>query len=569
MASDTRISLPGSERTAPRNAQRMGACPPNEVVRATVVLARRTEPEIDPATGQFPPISRAEFAEIYGADPRDIRLVERFAHRNGLTVVESSIAKRRVVLTGTAAAMAQAFGTNLDIYQDESGTSFRGRTGALTIPEELGSAVMAVVGLDTRPVARAHFRVAAAPAAGGTFTPPQVAQAYNFPSGVNGSGQTIGIVELGGGYTASDLQTFFSNLGLTEPSVTPVSVDGGQNSPGSDSDAEVELDVEVAGSVANGASIVMYFAPNTDQGFIDAVTDAVHDTTHNPGIVSISWGGPEDSWTQQSQTALNTALEDGAMLAVTIAVTTGDNGSSDGETDGELHVDFPGSSPYVLACGGTTLTASGNTITSEVVWNETANQEGATGGGISNVFPLPSFQSSAGVPVQPETGFAGRGIPDVSGDADPTTGYEIIVDGQSTVVGGTSAVAPLWAALIALLNESLGRQLGYVTPTLYTIPESDYHDITVGNNDDSDLGYYSAGPGWDACTGLGSPNGAAILSALSSIGTGTGTGTGGAGGAGTGGGTGTGTGGTGTGGNGGTGTGAGGTHRHRRHQTAG
>jgi kumamolisin len=241
------------------------------------------------------------------------------------------------------------------------------------------------------------------------------------------------------------------------------------------------------------------------------------------------------------------------MLGVTITVAAGDNGSSDGESDGQLHVDFPASSPYVLACGGTTLNASASTITSEVVWNETANQEGATGGGVSNVFALPSYQSSAGVPAQPETGFAGRGVPDVAGDADPETGYEIVVDGQNTVVGGTSAVAPLWAALIALLNQSLGKNLGFVNASLYAIPESDYHDITSGNNDDSGLGYYSAGPGWDACTGLGSPNGAAILSALGGTGTGTGTGSGG---------------GTGTGSGGGTGTGSGGGHRHHRHQTA-
>lgn len=553
MASETRIPVPGSERTAPGNARQVGACPAHEVVRATVILRRRNEPQIDPATGQFPPISRTEFAALYGADPEDIRAVERFTRRHQLTVVESSIAKRRVVLSGTAAAMTQAFGTDLALYRSEGGATFRGRTGNLTIPQELGSAVMAVVGLDTRPVARAHFRVLAMPeAAAGTFTPPDVAAAYNFPSGVDGSGQTIGIIELGGGYTTSDLQTYFSNLGLNQPSVTDVSVDGGQNSPGSQADGEVELDIEVAGSIANGANIVVYFAPNTDQGFIDAVTDAVHDTTHNPGIISISWGGPEDSWTQQSQTALNAALQDGAVLGVTITAAAGDNGSSDGESDGNLHVDFPASSPYVLACGGTRLTASGNSITSEVVWNETANQEGATGGGVSNVFALPSYQNSAGVPTQPQTGFAGRGVPDISGNADPMTGYDIIVDGQDQVVGGTSAVAPLWAALIALLNQSLGKNLGYVNASLYSIPESDYNDITSGNNDDSGLGFYSAGAGWDACTGLGSPNGAAILSALSGTGTGTGTGNGGAGGTGT-----------------GTGGGAGGTHRHRRHHTAG
>lgn len=551
MASDTRIPVPGSERTPP-NAQPVGTPPANEIVRVSVILRRRNEPRIDPDTGEFPPVSRSEFAELYGADPRDIRMVERFAHRNQLTVVESSILKRRVVLTGTADMMTRAFGTDLQVFESRAGARFRGRTGMLSMPQDLGSAVLAVVGLDTRPVARAHFRVVAPAAQATSFTPPQVAAAYNYPTNVNGSGQTIGIIELGGGYSTSDLQTYFSGLGVSEPSITAVSVDGGQNSPGSSADGEVELDIEVTGSIANGANIVVYFAPNTDQGFIDAVTDAVHDTTHNPSVLSISWGGPEDSWTQQSQTALNAALQDGALLGVTVTVAAGDSGSSDGETDGNLHVDFPASSPYVLACGGTTLTVSGNTIASEVVWNETANNEGATGGGVSSVFALPSYQSSAGVPAQPQTGFVGRGVPDIAGNADPATGYNVIVDGQKTVVGGTSAVAPLWAALIALLNQSLGKNIGYANPSLYSIPETDYHDITTGNNDDSGLGYYSAGPGWDACTGLGSPNGAAILSALSGA---TGTGTDG----GTGTGSGTGTGGTGT------GSATGPTHRHRRH----
>jgi kumamolisin len=553
MAFEKKIQLRGSERTTPPNAEQIGTVPASEPVRVTLVLRRRNEPEIDPKTGTFPPISREEFAERYGADPRDIRLIERFAHAFGLTVVETSIVKRRVVLTATASAMGKAFGAELANYQSSSGATFRGRMGALSIPEELGNAVIAVIGLDTRPVARAHYRVLASGSTAGTFTPPQVAEAYDYPTNVNGSGQTIGIIELGGGYTASDLETFFSGLGLNEPTITAVSVDGGQNSPGSDADAEVELDIEVSGSIANGADIVVYFAPNTDQGFIDAVSDAVHDTTHNPSVISISWGGPEDSWSAQSQTALNSALEDGAMLSVTITAAAGDGGSSDGAGDGQLHVDFPASSPYVLACGGTTLVASDSTISSEVVWNEIDQSEGATGGGVSNVFPLPSYQSSAGVPAQPETGFVGRGVPDVAGDADPTTGFQIIVDGQSAVVGGTSAVAPLWAALIALFNQSLGKNVGYVNASLYSIPETDYHDITSGNNDDSGLGYYNAAPGWDPCTGLGSPNGTAILDALSGT-----TGTGG-------GGTGTGGGGTGGGGTGGGGRPPG---RHRRHRTA-
>ncbi len=196
-------------------------------------------------------------------------------------------------------------------------------------------------------------------------------------------------------------------------------------------------------------------------------------------------------------------------MGVTVTVAAGDDGSSDGVKDGKLHVDFPASDPNVLACGGTKLIAANGEISSEMVWNELKSNEGATGGGVSNLFPLPTYQAKAGVPKNSETGFQGRGVPDVSGDADPETGYAVRVDGQNTVIGGTSAVAPLWAALIALLNQQLGKPLGFVNPLLYQLPESAFRDITTGNNP-----AYKAGADWDACTGLGSPNGTALVAAL-------------------------------------------------------
>jgi len=269
------------------------------------------------------------------------------------------------------------------------------------------------------------------------------------------------------------------------------------------------LDIEVAGAVAPGASIVVYFAPNTDQGFHDAIAAAAHDTQRHPSIISISWGQSEDAWTPQARDAMNTALEDAAAMGVTVTVAAGDDGASDGASDGTLHVDFPSSSPFVLGCGGTKLVASGTTITTEQVWNELASNEGATGGGVSDVFPLPDYQKNAGVPKQAKTGAVGRGVPDVSGDADPTTGYVVRVDGKNTVIGGTSAVAPLWAGLTALINQQLGQSIGFLNPLIYQISPSAFRDIVIGNN-----AGYSAGQNWDACTGLGSPNGTALVKAL-------------------------------------------------------
>lgn len=518
MAFGERITLPGSERKPLPASQAVGPIDPNETVRVTVVLRRKgAEPTVPNGSEHPAYLSHAQLKDQHGANPEDIALVEKFAHQFQLAVVESSIAKRRVVLTGTADNIQKAFQATLACYKLPGTThEYRGRHGSISIPKELGGPVVAILGMDTRPVAKPHFRFRPAATPAGTFTPPQVAQLYNFPTAVTGQGQTVAIIELGGGYSTTDLQTYFSGLGIPEPNISAVSVDGGTNSPGQAADGEVMLDIEVVGAIAPGANIAVYFAPNTDQGFIDAITDAVHDTTRKPSIVSISWGGPEDSWTPQSQTAMNAALQDAAALGVTVTVASGDNGSSDGAGDGKLHVDFPASSPYALACGGTTLKGSGSNISSEVVWNETANQEGATGGGVSIVFPLPSYQSSAGVPKQGQTGYVGRGVPDVAGDADPTTGYRVRVGGQDTVVGGTSAVAPLWAALIALVNQQAGTPAGFINPKLYAGNEQGFHDITSGNNDDSGLGFYSAGKGWDACTGLGSPDGTAISQLLTS-----------------------------------------------------
>jgi kumamolisin len=231
-------------------------------------------------------------------------------------------------------------------------------------------------------------------------------------------------------------------------------------------------------------------------------------------VISISWGGPESSWTTQALGALDQSFADAASLGVTVCVACGDNGSGDGVGDGRAHVDFPASSPHALACGGTRLEAARGSITAETVWNEATG--GATGGGVSQVFDLPAWQQAAGVPTSANgDGRVGRGVPDVAGDADPTTGYQVRVDGREVTVGGTSAVAPLWAALVALLNQRRGTPLGQLNPELYAASaEQAFRDITVGSNALPGTPGYSAGPGWDACTGLGSPDGQALLTAL-------------------------------------------------------
>ena len=530
------VSLPGSDRHPRAGARESGVPDAHEVVRVSIVLRPRTplnelrsRKELGPSRPrdrQY--LSREEFAARYGASPSDVAKVEAFAHQHNLTVVEASLPRRTVVLSGTVASLSAAFGVKLVNYAHSQG-NFRGRTGPIRLPADVAGVVQGVFGLDNRPQARPRYHrsfrpIEQARAAGQSgFTAPQVAQLYNFPTGVDGTGQCIGILEFGGGYTSSDLDSYFQQLGLSTPQITAVSVDGvsnqpapGQNSP----DVEVDLDVEVAGSVAPGAQIVVYFAPWTEQGWVDVLSTAVNDTLHKPSVISISWGFAEgnDIWSSQAIQAVDQSLQAAAAMGVTVCVAAGDDGSRDEINDGLAHVDFPASSEFVLACGGTALTGSGGQISSEVVWNEGDNG-GATGGGVSDNIALPAWQQNAGVPASVNAGgHVGRGVPDVAGNADPNTGYQVLSDGQQGVVGGTSAVAPLWAGLLAAINQQLGKPVGFLNPLIYTgsISGLGFHDVTSGNNDiTGQIGGYNAGPGWDACTGWGSPNGAALASALS------------------------------------------------------
>jgi kumamolisin len=548
--SESLVQLAGSERAPLADMTSAEPVDASERAELTLVLRRRAEMPAEIVEG--PTVLTAdELAERYGADPRDIDLVRSELTGRGLEITEVHQGSRRVKVAGTLGDLSSAFGVTLQLVRSpdpKSGqvVTHRYREGALSVPAALGGVVEAVLGFDTRPQARPHFRPYAAAAQGQTYPPNKVADIYKFPAGTTGAGQTVAVIELGGGFTASDLDAYFGSLGLATPSVTAVSVDGASNDPGDTSGASVEvsLDIDVIGAVAPGAAQVVYFAPNSgDQGFVDAISAAAH-ATPAPIAISISWGQSEDSWTAQGRAAMDAAMADAAALGITVCAAAGDNGSGDAVNDGQPHVDFPASSPNALGCGGTKLLADPDTgqVTSEVVWNETAANEGAGGGGVSDHYPVPSWQANAGVPARAGGSGAvggsggsggaaagayhkrhghagtsgGRGVPDVAGNADPVTGYQIYSGGKAQVVGGTSAVAPLWAALVARLAEATGKRFGLLQPLLYegVSPGAEVaglRDITSGNN-----GAYSAGPGWDACTGLGVPDGTALLERLKS-----------------------------------------------------
>jgi kumamolisin len=514
--------LQGSERKPMAGARLVGPADPNERLEVTVLLRRAAAAMLAARVARLnqggfalAPMTREAFGAVHGASQKDIEAVKNFAAAHLLAVVAASAERATVILSGTVAQFSEAFGVTLNQYEHKAGR-YRGREGTVRLPAELRDCVQAVLGLDNRPQARTKLRPrdGAAPAAL-SYAPTTVASLYGFPAGT-GAGQTIGIIELAGGTRTPDLNAYFSSLGIAPPTIVSVSVDHGQNQATGDAngpDGEVMLDVEVAGAIAPSANFAVYFAPNTDAGFLNAVTTAIHDATNKPSIISISWGGPEASWTAQAMDGFDQAFQDAAAMGITVCVASGDNGSSDGVADGSNNVDFPASSPHVLACGGTSLQSSRGAISSETVWNDGANG-GATGGGMSAHFEVPAWQSGLAAPLAAggQKSLTGRGVPDVAGCADPETGYQVRVDGQNTVIGGTSAVAPLWAGLLARLNAAKGSPVGFINPVLYQNAAA-LNDIVSGNN-----GTFSAGPGWDACTGLGSPNGAALAALLGQAG---------------------------------------------------
>jgi kumamolisin len=406
--------IEGSERQPALGARRVRPADPNEHLSVSVHLRR------PPGAPRLPDLAhwaatplgrrrfltRAEFAAQQGAAPADLEKIAAFSRAHGLTVTESSAARRTVVLSGTVAQMDAAFGVSLGQYQSPT-ESYRGREGFVHVPEDIHAIVESVLGLDNRRIARHYvasggvaqpgsaLAPAGDPGGASPLTPLQVAKLYNFPANA-AAGQTIAIIELGGGFAQADINAFFNGLGLVAPTLAVVSVDGATNAPAGDisnvttdnPDVEVVLDIDVAGAIAQGAAIAVYFGPQTSQGFADAVKAAVHDAVNAPSILSISWSIPEDSISLAGRITVGNALLDAAAVGVTVFAASGDWGSDCRIGDGRAHVLYPASDPAVTACGGTFIANVSGSTFSEGTWNDSF---GATGGGVSDVFGLPSW----------------------------------------------------------------------------------------------------------------------------------------------------------------------------------
>jgi kumamolisin len=568
------MAIPGSNRPAVPQAKLLKKSDPGSRIKVSIYVRQNpTAPgkslsPLDELNSKLPAerryLSGDEFNSTFGADPADLDKIAAWAKASKLKVLDRSVPKRRVLVEGTIGDISKAFGVQLNEYDHPESGRFRGRVGQIHVPADLFGIVQGVFGLDTRLVGRPRLRkgnvhpvdfetlrsngrgkaralALASPASPfpGTFFPRDVAQLYGYPDTFTGSGQNIAIFAFNGttpdprgGYKLSALQNYFEKLfGGKTPTIKNVIVQGPGNDPGPDTNAsskrgdatgEVMLDMCVVGSVAPDATIFMYFTEFTSQGWVDALHEAITDS-NQISVISISYGNPEDdpqgAWTSMGVQVVNQAFQAAAAKGITICCASGDDGSSDQVTSG-AHVDFPASSPFVLGVGGTKLVASNSTppaITSETVWNETLHNEGATGGGVSAVFTKPAYQNTVSVPPSANPPHKiGRGVPDVAAVADPVTGVVVMhIDGKHLEpIGGTSAAAPLWAALIARLNEGLKARCGFLNPLLYgRFSSGVLRDITTGNN-----GAYVASPGWDPCTGLGSPNGDQLFQALSGAG---------------------------------------------------
>ena len=532
------VPLPGSQRHLMPNSRPAGPVNSSEIVSLTIRtrpasntndLERQVKKLYAQPLSKRKYLSHEQLAKAHGARAEDLDAIEQYAQRHNLVVSHRNAAERSLVVTGKLSDLLKTFRADVHQYHHSKGP-YRGRQGEILIPRVFDGVITGIFGFDTRPKQKAPHRLRATgmsgPGGENGVSSVEFAKRYNFPTkykGLNldGSGQCIAIIELGGGFNNSDLEVYFGEIKVALPNVVAVSVDHAGNHPtqrGAD-DGEVMLDIEVAGAVAPKATFAVYFAPNQGNGFLDAINAAVHDKERKPSVISISWGGPEDPGEQQASNAFHEIFVEAAALGITICAASGDHGSADldgRDWDHKIHVDHPAVDDYVLACGGTQIDANDK----DVVWNDgtpfgdvPGGGGWAGGGGVSETFAVPSYQKNAKVPKSLVTGKPGRGVPDIAMSA---TNYFTRVQGSESASGGTSAVAPLMASLVALLNQAKKKNVGYLNPFLYAnASKGVVKDVVEGTNAIAGtVKGYKAGKGWNACTGLGTPDGTAILNRL-------------------------------------------------------
>jgi kumamolisin len=579
------IALKGS---VPINKHKLvGPADPKERIEVTIKLRRKSEEGL-PTLEEFVAgkravgITRQVLAERHGANREDADAVQRWAVQQSLSVSGIDLGRRQMHLVGSVDAMSRAFGVELSIYKhSRTGTNFRCPTGDIHIPQNLTSIITGVFGLNDMPVVVRRSARVGRKAANldpqeqfpGSFYPNQVAKLYNFPP-TQGAGQRVAVLEFGGGFDQSVLADYFTkNIGLqTPPTVNAIFVSGTTMQLDDPTTGEVYLDIEVIGAMAPKATIDVYFAQWSGEGYLNAIDQAIHNDDY--AAVSISYGLDEDlrgaatdpGWPMLNEN-IDEAFRDATAVGIPLFVSTGDQGSSsmrgqlnNGEEITMLsktaHAGYPATSPYATAVGGTMLYAENGAISKEIVWNELGDLQegkfyygGATGGGVSDRYTqVPSYQSAAGLAPQSANNPAlkGRGVPDVAGNAGSTTGYLVSqppgVQGPPIApVGGTSAAAPMWAALMACVREALNSTFNGKVPAFFfndfvyaNGKTAAFRGIVggrqftfdpnqglvagaftpTGNNRSTQVDGYYAQEGFNLCTGWGSPNGNELLNQL-------------------------------------------------------
>ena len=529
---DTHVVLSGSDRPRRRDAARLGDIDPAAAVEVTVTVRGPDLPQVTPGKS----MTREELERVYSATPQDMDAVTSELGRYGLRVVDSAPSARSLRGTGTAEQMDAAFRANLGIYRHHD-HDYRGREGELEIPANLEGIITGVFGLDQRRVARRvpgipPYQGSAESVAEAALSPADLEERYRFPTG-EGEGQTVAIAEFGGAYFANDLAVFCRQQGRPEPTVKQVGLGvpvlteeqvmamaPSQREQVLEEAGEVNMDVQIVAGLCPGADIVVYFTTFDQKGWVDLLNEIIKGAPAGPVAVSVSWGLAEDSsdFSASARRVIDHRLQAAALLGVTVCVSAGDDGSGDQMHDGKAHVNFPASSPHVLAVGGTQLDGD-----QEVAWfqppGDRAHGGGATGGGISSVFPRPSWQTVE-VSAPEGAGAPGRIVPDISALAGPPY-YQMVMLGKPAPNGGTSASAPLWAALIARSAAAATPQRApvFLAPLLYgagpdghPLGTSVCRDITAGDNPSTPPGWgFSAGPGFDAVSGWGVPDGPPLV----------------------------------------------------------
>lgn len=502
MSAEKRVPIPQTERKVWPGSRHVEPLTGDSQVLLTAWLRPRRGGELNRegarALGLTPPLQRT-YAERKtleretGADPGDLNVLQRYCEALGLHVVDSHW--RSATIGGSVERLVRAFGATAAIFEDQNQRRFRHRSNALHVPPDIAAVVSGVFGVHQWPRSQ---KLGALSRHSTPLLARDVAARYRFPD-ADGSGQTIGVMQLRGVFKPSDFDQCMRAQGLApaHPVVKRVDDAAVAHEVATTKDLEAALDVQVIGSLAPGARIVVYEAPDDERGFLDAVREALFDAEYAPSVLSISYGWPEQLWTPVALDILDDLFTVAALLGVSVFCSSGDNGA-ELDYDGSPHVLAPASSPFAMACGATVIPDDGS---EERAWEQ-------TGGGFSARFDIPEWQAVAQSAASQYGVRPGRGVPDVAAQQHP--GYYTVMDGVELAMGGTSAVAPMWAALTARINQRLGVSCGFYSPILYKQSgEPLFAEITAGSN-----GRFQAGAGWNPCTGLGVPVGVAIEHAL-------------------------------------------------------